>query len=309
MLFSVREMEVFRQVMERGSVTAAATALRISQPSVSKTLQQAEAHLGFKLFTRQRKRLIPTAEAEALFPEAVGAFAAIEVVQRLADDLRQGRSGMLRVALTPALAHSLAPPAVEAFRATRPDAAVNVMVAGLRDVARLVLDHRVDLGVILGAAGDARLSAHDLYALPLGCVLPQGHPLCALSSVSPADLGSFPVVSVSRHLPAGAAVAQAFESADVTLRLAAETNQSSVATALAKAGVGIAILEGFSVMAARSQGLQTRPFGPEILIWARALVSRQRPLSKLASDSLQTILSQKPDGPRRAAAIARHKRQ
>ncbi len=35
MLFSVREMELFRQVMERGSVTAAATALRISQPSVS----------------------------------------------------------------------------------------------------------------------------------------------------------------------------------------------------------------------------------------------------------------------------------
>jgi DNA-binding transcriptional LysR family regulator len=276
-------MEVFRRVVECGSVTAAAAALRISQPSVSKTLQQAEERLGFKLFTRQRKRLIPTAEAEALFPEAVSAFAAIDVVQRLADDLRQGRSGMLRIAVTPTLAHSLAPPAIEAFRSTRPDAAVNVLVAGLRDVARLVLDHRVDLGMVLGAAGDARLSVHDLYALPLGCVLPQGHALCALSKLSPHDLSSFPVISVSRHLPAGAAVAQAFEIANVTLRLAAETNQSSVATALANVGVGVAVLEGFSVMAARSQGLQTRPFVPEIPIWARALVSRQRPLSKLTS--------------------------
>ena len=59
-------MEVFRHVVECGSVTAAAAARRISQPSVSKTLQQAEERLGFKLFTRQRKRLIPTAEAEAL---------------------------------------------------------------------------------------------------------------------------------------------------------------------------------------------------------------------------------------------------
>ncbi len=103
---------------------------------------------------------------------------------------------MLRVAVTPTLAHSLAPPAIEAFRSTRPDAAVNVLVAGLRDVARLVLDHRVDLGMVLGAAGDARLSVHDLYALPLGCVLPQGHPLCALSKLNPHDLGSFPVISV-----------------------------------------------------------------------------------------------------------------
>ena len=71
MLLTVREMEVFRRIMERGSITAAAAALGVSQPSVSKTLQQAEERLGFKLFTRQRKRLIPTTEADALFPEAL----------------------------------------------------------------------------------------------------------------------------------------------------------------------------------------------------------------------------------------------
>ena len=42
MLLSVREMEVFLQIMERGSITAAASSLGVSQPSVSKTLQQAE---------------------------------------------------------------------------------------------------------------------------------------------------------------------------------------------------------------------------------------------------------------------------
>src|SRR6476469_7043457 len=143
MLLTVREMEVFRRIMERGSITAAAVALGVSQPSVSKTLQQAEERLGFKLFTRERKRLIPTTEADALFPEAVGAFAAIEIVQRLAGDLRAGRSGMLRVAVTPTLAHSLAPRAVAAFQAARPEAAVNLRVAAAREVARLVLDHRV----------------------------------------------------------------------------------------------------------------------------------------------------------------------
>jgi len=289
MLFTVREMEVFRQIMERGSITAAAASLRVSQPSVSKMLQQAEDRLGFKLFTRQRKRLIPTTEAEALFPEAVSAFAAIEVVQRLAGDLRAGRSGMLRVAVTPTLAHSLAPRAVAAFHAARPEAAVSLRIAGARDVARLVLDHRVDLGVILGPSGDARLVVHDLFALPLGCVLPDAHPLCALAEITPRDLADHALISVARHLPAGEQVVRAFEDANVPLRLVAETNQSSVASALAAAGVGVAILEGFTVMAASAQGLQTRPFVPTVRLQARALLSRQRPLSKLASGFLDVL--------------------
>lgn len=289
MLLTVREMEMFRSIMERGSITAAAAALGVSQPSVSKSLQQAEDRLGFKLFIRQRKRLIPTTEAEALFPEAVSASAAIEVVQRLARDLRAGRSGMLRIAVTPTLAHSLAPRAVAAFHAARPEASVNLQVAGVRDVARLVLDHRVDLGVILGAAGDARLVVRDLLALPLGCVLPDAHPLCKLAELSPRDLMDHAVISVARNLPAGELVARAFEEANVPLRLAAETTQSSVASALAAAGVGVAILEGFTVMAAAAHGLQTRPFVPALDLHARVLLSRQRPLSKLASGFLEAL--------------------
>jgi DNA-binding transcriptional LysR family regulator len=289
MLLTVREMDVFRQVMEHGSITAAAAALHVSQPSVSKTLQQAEERLGFKLFTRERKRLIPTTEADALFPETVGAFAAIEVVQRLAGDLRAGRSGMLRLAVTPTLAHSLAPRAVATFQAARPEVAINLRVAAAREVARLVLDHRVDLGMILGAVGDARLAVRDLFGLPLGCVLPENHPLCALREIGPRDLAGHAVVSVTRHLPAGDLVARSFEDANVQLRVAAETNQSSVACALAAAGVGVAVLEGFTVMAAGAQGMQTRPFVPATPLQARVLLSRQRPLSKLATSFLDVL--------------------
>lgn len=289
MLLTVREMEVFRRIMERGSITAAATALGVSQPSVSKTLQQAEARLGFKLFTRQRKRLIPTTEADALFPEALGAFAAIEVVQRLAGDLRAGRSGMLRIAVTPTLAHGLAPHAVATFRRDRPEAAVNLIVTGAREVARLVLDQRVEFGLILGAAGDARLIVRDMVALPLGCVLPKRHPLCAKREIGPRDLQGHAVIGVSRDLPAGELIARAFEDANVPLRLAAEANQSSVASAMAAAGVGVAVLEGFSVMAAKAQGLVTRPFVPRRVLHARVLLSRHRPVSKLASAFLDVL--------------------
>jgi molybdenum-dependent DNA-binding transcriptional regulator ModE len=93
MAISVREMDVFRCVMQSGSVTNAAAALNISQPAVSRMLQQAEERLGFSLFEREKKRLKPTTEAQTLFAEVVDVFAAIEHTQRLAVELRDGQAG------------------------------------------------------------------------------------------------------------------------------------------------------------------------------------------------------------------------
>ncbi|MCK1277435.1 LysR family transcriptional regulator [Bradyrhizobium sp. 61] len=80
------------RVMQSGSVKNAATALNIFQPAVSRMLQQAKERLGFRLFERQKKRLKPTTEAQTLFAEVASMFAAIEHTQRLAVELRDGRS-------------------------------------------------------------------------------------------------------------------------------------------------------------------------------------------------------------------------
>src|SRR5689334_11678349 len=126
MILTPREMAVFRHVMELGSVTAAADAAHLSQPAVSKMIQQAEDRLGFRLFLRERKRLVPTAEAQALFSEVVSALAAIDLVQRLGRDLRDGRSGLLTLAATPTLAHSIVPLAIRSFRDQRPQVSVTL---------------------------------------------------------------------------------------------------------------------------------------------------------------------------------------
>ena len=58
-----RQIEVFHAVYTHGSISAAARALGVSQPSVSKTLRHAEDSLGFRLFQLARGRLVPTETA------------------------------------------------------------------------------------------------------------------------------------------------------------------------------------------------------------------------------------------------------
>jgi len=284
-MLSLREMDVFRRVMELGSITAAANALRISQPAASRLIKQAEERLGFPLFLRHRKRLIPTTEAKALFPETIGAFAAIDSVHRLAGNLKAGQSGMLTIATIPALANVLLPAAVQRFRVARNGVSVRLLAVSAHESAMLVAEQRADLGLIIGPMTHSDVVMSDLCAVSLGCVLPKKHPLARKTELRPSDLQGETLIGLSPHLPLGVQVVRAFSEANVPLHLSIEVTQTTVALALVRAAAGVALLDGFALLGGNSRGdLVLRPFKPAGPIVARVLHPRHRPVTRLAQE-------------------------
>src|SRR5947207_6296698 len=201
MMLSIRELEVFRRVMELGTITAAAEVLRVSQPAVSRTLQQAERRLGFPLFLRRKKRLLATPEAQSLFPETVSAFAAFEVVQKRAADLRAGRAGGLNIAAISAFANALLPTAIARFCAPRPEVTIALLSMSALQVANHVANHQADLGFVIDSVAAPGISVMDLWATDFGCVMPNTHPLASKCHVVPDDLEHEPLICLSRQLP------------------------------------------------------------------------------------------------------------
>ena len=65
-IINLRQIEAFRAVMLTGSVVGAAKFMNVTQPGVSRTIGLLELHLGYALFERRGRRLIPTHEAESL---------------------------------------------------------------------------------------------------------------------------------------------------------------------------------------------------------------------------------------------------
>ncbi len=282
MHLNLRELEVFRAVMETGGVTTAARRLGMTQPAASKALRQAEDRLGFALFRRERKQLLPTAEAHALLPELLGAFAAVDGVERLAGALRAGRSGQISLAAVPVLATALLPRAIARFRAVRPDVLVRLRATTALEVVNLVAGHQAELGVILGTTGDPRVEALPLSATAIGCALPAGHPLASRRSLAVADLASVPVITLGPQQPVGRIVQAACAEAGLVARIAIEVSQSSIACALVRAGAGVAVLDGFGLSEAEAQGLATRPLGPSLPLEATLVLARNRVPSLLA---------------------------
>ena len=91
---NARKLEVFRAVMRNGSLTAAAQALNVSQPAVSKTLRHFEDQIGYPLFDRIGGRLRATPEAHLLYEDADRVFREIEAVRDLALRIKEHRIGL-----------------------------------------------------------------------------------------------------------------------------------------------------------------------------------------------------------------------
>src|SRR5687767_21317 len=116
MLLTLRQLQVVRAVSQWGSVTRASLALGISQPAVSMLLRESAGIAGFPLFIRRQGRLQPTAETKVLIADLDRIFEGVERVNRLIEDMRDQKAGMVHIAATPTLADNLVPPAIALFR-------------------------------------------------------------------------------------------------------------------------------------------------------------------------------------------------
>ncbi|MBC7578090.1 MAG: LysR family transcriptional regulator [Tardiphaga sp.] len=277
-----RQLEIFRAVMETGSVTEAARLLHVSQPAVSKILQQAEDQLGFQLFIRAHGILTPTIEARKLLPELIKAFAAMESVNRLAHDLRDSRSGVVTVAASASFGNSLIGRAIERFRQSRPRTRVVLETLLNHEIVEFVADHKVDVGFALSPAEDSSTVASDFCSTELFCVMPHGHVLAKCPAIEARQLQAHPLISFNSGRPIGALLESLFDSAGLRRNIAIEVTQSWTACSLVQAGAGIAIVDGFALLGGMFSDLIKKPLLPRVPMTGRMLKPRHRPTSRLA---------------------------
>jgi len=110
-MWQLQQLEQFRAVYEHGSLSAAARALGLSQPALSRSLQKLEATLGMVLFQRHTRQLRPTEFAHVLYRQATKVLRETAGLGRLVERFHAGREGMVRLGCGPfvpdILSHSL----------------------------------------------------------------------------------------------------------------------------------------------------------------------------------------------------------
>jgi DNA-binding transcriptional LysR family regulator len=286
---TLRQLEILRALVRCSTTVAAAQELGMSQPAVSNALKLMEVQVGFALFERSHNRLFPTTEALELHAEAETIFALHARLEARMRDLRDGRSGHLRLVSTPPLGYSVIPPALSRFVAARPQVQVFFDVRRYEGVLDSVANGVAELGFALGFDHHPGIASKVVGRGEMVCVMPADHVLTALSIVSPSDLADHPFVALERGTRLGEAVRTSFEATGTPFRSTIEVRYCNTACVLASAGVGAAVVDPFSPHQGLGHRLVVRPFRPETPAVSYVLWSEARPLSRLAQTFLAGI--------------------
>lgn len=285
-MINVKQLQIFRAVMQSGTISAAARQLNVSQPAVTKMLHGLEETVGRPLFARVKGRIYPTPEARLLFSEVDRLFGDLDLLESYAGEIRDGKVGHIAIATVTTLATSLAANAVRVFQSSRPKLQVEVRGLASRAVIDQVLYNQADIGLLdqPWAQTYADLDIQPLCETELICVMPKGHPLAGRTELRPADLMAIPLISFSEVTGIGMTLRRIFRDQGLPDTIAIVTNQTLAACALVRAGAGLALVDPFQLATGSFPDLIGRPFSPRIGLNPCIVLSRTRPQSRIALD-------------------------
>ena len=239
---SLRQMRYVVAMADNGSISSAARALDVTQPTLSSSLREAELSLGVTLFLRSRGRpLALSAEGRVLLPEIRRLIAHADDVTQRAQGLAGPNTGMVRVGSLVTIAPVLVPPLLSAFRVDRPDAAVWVTTADQRELLLGLRTGDLHMALTYDLNIDEGVEFVPIASVPPKLLLGSSHPLAGKRSLSIKALAKDPFVLLD--LPLSSDYFQAvFLGAGVSMRPSLRCSYLGFVRALVAEGMGYSIV-------------------------------------------------------------------
>ena len=289
-----RQIEIFREIMRTGSITAAAQNLLISQPAVSKQLGLLERTLNLRLFERIRGRLRPTVEAQVLFEHAERMFDTMDNVTRLARDLATARYGEVVIAAMPAVSGAWLPHIIEKVVRDRPDVKITLLTRSSEKILEWVESGQVDLGIAALSRPNSMATVERLFAFKSVCAMPAGHRLARRRAVSDTDIVGERLISVAPLDVPTAARPNSNLHGTTSGVPPIVVELSSIACQLVARGLGIAIVDELTANHMRDERIAVRPYTPQINSDIFLLRSTLRRASNIVEGVVEAIKTNPP---------------
>jgi LysR family pca operon transcriptional activator len=190
----IRHLTCFLEVVRLHSVVGAADALNISQPAVTKTIQELEDILGEALFDRSKRRLSLTALGEVFYRYVSTSISAL----RQGIDATRGsaQAATLRVGALPSVSARILPKAVQEFSSAVPDVVIRIVTGPNDHLLSLLRTGDVDfvIGRMADPADMLGLSFEHLYSESAVAVVRNGHELLSRAQIDVSAVTDYDVL-------------------------------------------------------------------------------------------------------------------
>lgn len=289
-----RQLQAFHAVIEKGTVTSAALSLGISQPAISNLLAQLQDKTKLTLFKRDKGRLIATPEADILFNEIDTVVRGLSRVDHVISNLQNQRIGSLQVACTHAISFGFMTGLVSDFIREYPDVDVLYQTRYSQNIQEWVMSGLVEIGI-----SEMPVLGSDLVSYPLRftcqLAIPEDSPLADLREVTPKDLDNVPFIEMGADHIISHRVRELCLESNSRLRIKCQSHLFRSLLEFVKTGLGVALIDPFTLANDDGKGYVVRPFKPDIYLDMALIHHKTRPMSALGKkfyDEVKTAMNE-----------------
>lgn len=226
------------------NVSTTAERLFTSQPGISKQIRSLEEELGISIFSRSGKHLTEITPAGRQIIELAGQILSkVRDIRNIAQEYCDQKSGSLSIATTHTQARYALPPVVREFMRCYPGIKLNMHQGTPIQIAEMASRGLVDLAI----ATEAMELFENLVMLPCyewnrAALVPRGHPLTEITSLTLERLAEYPIVTYVFGFTGRSQLDQAFERAGLKPRVALTAVDADVIKTYVRLGLGVGIV-------------------------------------------------------------------
>jgi len=236
-----KHLQTFVTICDCGTVSAAATQLRITQPALSRRIKALREELGVRLFDNLGRRLSLTSEGKEFVRHGRALLAQAEAVLATGHALGRGRAGVLRVGGAPHTLAAFFPSFVTKYEKLNPGVRIRLFEAGAAKLLTMIEHGELHFAVTL-ALGHDHLARRPIPAVQLLALTAPRSRYGGPGTVDVGTLGGVPVLV----MPPGYATREAFDAAcriaGIDGSVVFESAALNTLAAFAEAGHGVAIV-------------------------------------------------------------------
>jgi DNA-binding transcriptional LysR family regulator len=288
MKLNLDQLRTFVTVVESGGIHRAVARLHLSQPAASRQINALEAALGMPLFDRIGRHLKLTAQGEGLLRLSRRLLGEVENFNERAGALREGQTGILRVAATPMVIENTLSNFLGHYRRRYPGIEVQLVEEG-----GVAMPRRLELGDVhlaLMAVDDDRFRIRLLYPVWGVAVVPNEHRLGRRRAIEVAELADEPLLLLRNEFASRDWFETACGIARIRPRVLLESSAPHTAIALAGAGYGIAVVPSTVVIPGDPiRGIPLLQGGAAVGRWLRVAWHPERFLSVYAEQFIDEL--------------------
>jgi DNA-binding transcriptional LysR family regulator len=241
-MLEIKQLKIFRTIVEVGSFTRAGEQLGLSQPAISQQVRTLEETLGVPLLVRNGRGVRPTPAGDVLFQCARQMLDRLEEVGRRFAEETAGRAGVVRIGAPEPPCSYLLPPALVRVRRELPKVDLRVLSGQPATTLARLTAGDVDVALLPVPVESERLRVVEVGSDELVAVMPPDHPWATRDRVCATDLATEPLVLYDRTSAITQATLAFLLEGGVFPTIAIEIDQLEGVKELVRSGVGVSIV-------------------------------------------------------------------